>query len=279
MTTRLDKRFAQLKQIGRAGFVTFITAGDPDFDTTLGILKGLPGAGADVIELGMPFTDPMADGPSIQASSQRALRNGASMKKTLELVRRFRESDNETPIVLMGYYNPIYHMGVETFLGRAIEAGVDGLIVVDLPPEEDDELCVPAMKAGLNFIRLATPTTDDKRLPAVLANTSGFVYYVSITGITGSASPQARNVEAAVKRIKGHTDLPVAVGFGIKTPEQAAEIARAADGAVVGSAIVDAIAREIGEDGKVRNGAVERVLEFVGKLAAGVHAAREAAAE
>jgi|TARA_B100002051_G_scaffold268240_2_gene297810 tryptophan synthase alpha chain len=279
VTTRLDKRFAQLKQIGRAGFVTFITAGDPDFDTTLGILKGLPGAGADVIELGMPFTDPMADGPSIQASSQRALRNGASMKKTLELVRRFRESDNETPIVLMGYYNPIYHMGVETFLGRAIEAGVDGLIVVDLPPEEDDELCVPAMKAGLNFIRLATPTTDDKRLPAVLANTSGFVYYVSITGITGSASPQARNVEAAVKRIKGHTDLPVAVGFGIKTPEQAAEIARAADGAVVGSAIVDAIAREIGEDGKVRNGAVERVLEFVGKLAAGVHAARAAAAE
>ncbi|PKQ01596.1 MAG: tryptophan synthase subunit alpha, partial [Alphaproteobacteria bacterium HGW-Alphaproteobacteria-12] len=192
MTTRLERRFAQLKAQGRAAFVTFITAGDPDFETTLGLLNGLPGAGADVIELGMPFTDPMADGPSIQASSQRALRNGASMKKTLELVRRFRESDNDTPIVLMGYYNPIYHMGVETFLGRAIEAGVDGLIVVDLPPEEDDELCVPAMKAGLNFIRLATPTTDDKRLPAVLANTSGFVYYVSITGITGSASPQAR---------------------------------------------------------------------------------------
>ena len=279
MTTRLEKRFAQLKSQGRAAFVTFITAGDPDFDTTLGLLNGLPGAGADVIELGMPFTDPMADGPSIQASSQRALRNGASMKKTLELVRRFRESDNETPIVLMGYYNPIYHMGVETFLGRAIEAGVDGLIVVDLPPEEDDELCEPAMKAGLNFIRLATPTTDDKRLPAVLANTSGFVYYVSITGITGSASPQARNVEAAVKRIKGHTDLPVAVGFGIKTPEQAAEIARAADGAVVGSAIVDAIAREIGTDGRVKPGAVERVLEFVGQLADGVHAARKAAAE
>ena len=279
MTTRLEKRFAQLNAQGRAAFVTFITAGDPDFDTTLGLLNGLPGAGADVIELGMPFTDPMADGPSIQASSQRALRNGASMKKTLELVRRFRESDNDTPIVLMGYYNPIYHMGVETFLGRAIEAGVDGLIVVDLPPEEDDELCVPAMKAGLNFIRLATPTTDDKRLPAVLANTSGFVYYVSITGITGSASPQARNVEAAVKRIKGHTGLPVAVGFGIKTPEQAAEIARAADGAVVGSAIVDAIAREIGTDGKVTSGAVERVLEFVGQLADGVHAARKAAAE
>ena len=279
MTTRLEKRFAQLKSQGRAAFVTFITAGDPDFDTTLGLLNGLPAAGADVIELGMPFTDPMADGPSIQASSQRALRNGASMKKTLELVRRFRESDNDTPIVLMGYYNPIYHMGVETFLGRAIEAGVDGLIVVDLPPEEDDELCVPAMKAGLNFIRLATPTTDDKRLPAVLANTSGFVYYVSITGITGSASPQARNVEAAVKRIKGHTDLPVAVGFGIKTPDQAAEIARAADGAVVGSAIVDAIAREIGTDGRVKPGAVERVLEFVGQLADGVHAARKAAAE
>lgn len=279
MTTRLEKRFAQLKAQGRAAFVTFITAGDPDFDTTLGLLNGLPGAGADVIELGMPFTDPMADGPSIQASSQRALRNGASMKKTLELVRRFREGDNDTPVVLMGYYNPIYHMGVETFLGRAIEAGVDGLIVVDLPPEEDDELCEPAMKAGLNFIRLATPTTDDKRLPAVLANTSGFVYYVSITGITGSASPQARNVEAAVKRIKGHTGLPVAVGFGIKTPEQAAEIARAADGAVVGSAIVDAIAKEIGADGRAAPGAVERVLEFVGQLADGVHAARKAAAE
>lgn len=279
MTTRLEKRFAQLKAQGRAAFVTFITASDPDFDTTLGLLNGLPGAGADVIELGMPFTDPMADGPSVQASSQRALRNGASMKKTLELVRRFREGDNDTPIVLMGYYNPIYHMGVEVFLGRAIEAGVDGLIVVDLPPEEDDELCVPAMKAGLNFIRLATPTTDDKRLPAVLANTSGFVYYVSITGITGSASPQARNVEAAVKRIKGHTDLPVAVGFGIKTPEQAAEIARVADGAVVGSAIVDAIAQEVGTDGKAKPGAVQRVLEFVGQLADGVHAARKAAAE
>ena len=279
MTTRLEKRFARLKDEGRAAFVTFITAGDPDAETSFGVLKGLPSAGADVIELGMPFTDPMADGPSIQASSQRALRNGASMRKTLELVRRFRESDNETPIVLMGYYNPIYHMGVEVFLGRAIEAGVDGLIVVDLPPEEDDELCVPALKAGLNFIRLATPTTDDKRLPAVLANTSGFVYYVSITGITGSASPQARNVEAAVKRIKGHTTLPVAVGFGIKTPEQAAEIARAADGAVVGSAIVDAIARELGEDGKPKAGAVDRVLEFVRNLADGVHAARAAAAE
>ncbi|MCF8469980.1 MAG: tryptophan synthase subunit alpha [Parvibaculum sp.] len=279
MTTRLEKRFAQLKGQGRAAFVTFITAGDPNFDTTLAILRGLPSAGADVIELGMPFTDPMADGPAIQKSSQRALRNGATMKTTLDLVRRFREGDNETPVVLMGYYNPIYHMGVDTFLQRAIEAGVDGLIVVDLPPEEDDELCEPAMKAGLNFIRLATPTTDDKRLPAVLANTSGFVYYVSITGITGSASPEARNVAEAVARIKRHTSLPVAVGFGIRTPEQAAEIARSADGAVVGSAIVDAIAKEIDDGGHVKPDAAERVLAFVHKLAEGVHDARAAAAE
>ncbi|MEQ8328120.1 MAG: tryptophan synthase subunit alpha [Parvibaculum sp.] len=279
MTTRLDKRFSRLKAEGRAAFVTFITAGDPDAELSFSVLKGLPGAGADVIELGMPFTDPMADGPAIQASSQRALRSGATMLKTLELVRRFRETDNETPIVLMGYYNPIYHMGVETFLTRACEAGVDGLIVVDLPPEEDDELCVPALKAGLNFIRLATPTTDDKRLPAVLANTSGFVYYVSITGITGSASPEARNVAESVARIKRHTSLPVAVGFGIKTPEQAADIARAADGAVVGSAIVDAIAREIDANGAIKSGAAERVLAFVRSLADGVHHARAAAAE
>ncbi|MEQ8377374.1 tryptophan synthase subunit alpha [Parvibaculum sp.] len=279
MTTRLDKRFSRLKAEGRAAFVTFITAGDPDAELSFSVLKGLPGAGADVIELGMPFTDPMADGPAIQASSQRALRSGSTMLKTLELVRRFRETDNETPIVLMGYYNPIYHMGVETFLTRACEAGVDGLIVVDLPPEEDDELCVPALKAGLNFIRLATPTTDDKRLPAVLANTSGFVYYVSITGITGSASPEARNVAESVARIKRHTSLPVAVGFGIKTPEQAADIARAADGAVVGSAIVDAIAREIDANGAIKSGAAERVLAFVRSLADGVHHARAAAAE
>lgn len=279
MTTRLDKRFARLKVETRAGFITFITAGDPDFDTTLAILKGLPGAGADVIELGMPFTDPMADGPAIQASTQRALKAGASMMKTLELVRRFRTSDGDTPIVLMGYYNPIYHMGVDLFLSRAVEAGVDGLIVVDLPPEEDDELCEPAMRAGLNFIRLATPTTDDRRLPAVLANTSGFVYYVSINGITGSASPEARNVAAAVARIKRHTSLPVAVGFGIRTPEQAAEIARNADGAVVGSAIVDAIAAEIDAQGRVNPGAAERVLAFVRQLADGVHGARATAAE
>lgn len=279
MTTRLDKRFAKLKNEGRAAFVTFITAGDPNADLSFDVLKGLPAAGADVIELGMPFTDPMADGPAIQASSQRALRGGATMLKTLDLVRRFRNADNETPIVLMGYYNPIYHMGVESFLTRACEAGVDGLIVVDLPPEEDDELCEPAIRAGLNFIRLATPTTDDKRLPAVLANTSGFVYYVSITGITGSASPEARNVAESVARIKRHTELPVAVGFGIKTPEQAADIARAADGAVVGSAIVDAIAREIENDGTIKPGAAERVLSFVRSLADGVHSARAAAAE
>ena len=221
----------------------------------------------------------MADGPAIQASTQRALKAGASMMKTLELVRRFRASDNDTPIVLMGYYNPIYHMGVDLFLSRAVEAGVDGLIVVDLPPEEDDELCEPAMRAGLNFIRLATPTTDDRRLPAVLANTSGFVYYVSINGITGSASPEARNVAAAVARIKRHTSLPVAVGFGIRTPEQAAEIARNADGAVVGSAIVDAIAAEIDAQGHVKSGAAERVLAFVRQLADGVHGARATAAE
>jgi len=279
VSTRLDKRFARLKAEGRAAFITFITAGDPDFDTTLAILKGLPAAGADVIELGMPFTDPMADGPAIQTSTQRALKAGASMMKTLELVRRFRQSDAETPIVLMGYYNPIYHMGVDLFLSRATDAGVDGLIVVDLPPEEDDELCEPAMRAGLNFIRLATPTTDDKRLPAVLANTSGFVYYVSINGITGSASPEAQNVAAAVARIKRHTSLPVAVGFGIRTPEQAAEIARNADGAVVGSAIVDAIAAEIDPQGRVKSGAAERVLAFVHKLAEGVHTARATAAE
>ena len=277
--TRLEKRFDELKSQGRAAFVTFITAGDPNTEDSLAILKGLPAAGADVIELGMPFTDPMADGPAIQHSSQRALKAGQTMLKTLDMVRRFREGDDATPIVLMGYYNPIYHMGVETFLDAATEAGVDGLIVVDLPPEEDDELCVPALKAGLNFIRLATPTTDDKRLPAVLANTSGFVYYVSITGITGSASPQARNVVASVQRIKGHTKLPVAVGFGIRTPEQAAEIARDADGAVVGSAIVETIKAEVGENGKLKDGGVERVLDFVRGLADGVHGARAAAAQ
>jgi tryptophan synthase alpha chain len=274
VTTRLDKRFAELKADHRAAFVTFITACDPDFDASFEILKGLPAAGADMIELGMPFTDPMADGPAIQASSQRALKSGATLNKTLDLVRRFRQTDADTPIVLMGYYNPIYHMGVADFLIAAKDAGVDGLIVVDLPPEEDDELCKPAMQAGLNFIRLATPTTDDQRLPAVLANTSGFVYYVSINGITGSASPEARDVAAAVQRIKRHTDLPVAVGFGIRTPEQAAAIAEAADGAVVGSAIVAAIAAELDGAGKLKSGGTDKVLALVHDLARGVHGAR-----
>ena len=279
MTTRLDKRFAKLKAEGRSAFVTFITACDPAFDASFEILKGLPAAGADVIELGMPFTDPMADGPAIQASSQRALKSGATLHKTLDLVRRFRANDADTPIVLMGYYNPIYHMGVDKFLAAAKDAGVDGLIVVDLPPEEDDELCEPAMKAGLNFIRLATPTTDDRRLPAVLANTSGFVYYVSINGITGSASPEARDVAAAVARIKRHTDLPVAVGFGIRTAEQAAAIAAAADGAVVGSAIVSAIASQLDEHNKLKSGGAAHVLALVSDLARGVHGARATAAE
>ncbi len=279
MSTRLDKRFATLKSESRPAFVTFITANDPDFDFSLELLKGLPGAGSDVIELGMPFTDPMADGPAIQASSQRALKGGATMKRTLELVRAFRATDNDTPIILMGYYNPIYHMGVTKFLEAATAAGVDGLIVVDLPPEEDDELCVPALEAGLNFIRLATPTTDDRRLPAVLANTSGFVYYVSITGITGSATPDTGKVAAAVERIKRHTSLPVAVGFGIKTPEQAHAIAGAADGAVIGSAIVSAIADELDANGKPKPGAAARVLTQVRALAEGVHSARARAAE
>src|SRR5262249_32186718 len=226
--TRIDRRFAELKQQGRAALVTFITAGDPDPDTSRAILRALPGACADIIELGMPFADPMADGPAIQMSSQRALKAGQTLKKTLEMVRHFRAGDSATPIVLMGYYNPIYVYRVDRFLTDANAAGVDGLIVVDLPPEEDDELCLPALKAGLNFIRLATPTTDDARLPAVLANTSGFVYYVSITGITGAAAPDPTKVTAAVERIKRHTKLPVAVGFGVRTAEQAGAIAAGA---------------------------------------------------
>ena len=239
MTTRIDRRFAALKAEGRAALVTFTMAGDPDYDTSLAIAKALPKAGADVIELGMPFTDPMADGPAIQAAGVRALKGGQRMTKTLALVREFRKADDATPIVLMGYYNPIYVYGVDRFLADAKSAGVDGLIVVDLPPEEDDELCLPMLKTGLNFIRLATPTTDDKRLPTVLNNTSGFVYYVSITGITGSAAPDASKVATAVARIKRHTKLPVAVGFGVKTAEQARAIAASADGVVVGSALVD----------------------------------------
>jgi tryptophan synthase alpha chain len=277
MTTRIDRQFKAFKAQGRAALVTFMTAGDPDPDTALAILKALPAAGADVIELGMPFTDPMADGPAIQASSQRALKAGQNMKKTLAMVRAFRAGDDTTPIVLMGYYNPIYIYGVEKFLADAKSAGVDGLIVVDLPPEEDEELCLPTLKAGLNFIRLATPTTDDKRLPAVLANTSGFVYYVSITGITGAAMPDASRVSDAVTRIKRHTNLPVAVGFGVKTAEQARAIAEGADAVVVGSALIDALRATLKADGKASSDSVNAVTALVASIAAGVRAARRVA--
>lgn len=273
-TTRIDKRFADLAKAGRPALVTFITAGDPDYDTALTILKGLPAAGADVIELGMPFSDPMADGPPVQASGQRALRGGQTMKKTLAAVRAFRTVDADTPIVLMGYYNPIYVYGPDRFIADALAAGVDGLIVVDLPPEADNELCVPALKAGLNFIRLATPTTDDKRLPRVLSNTSGFVYYVSIAGITGAAAPDAGKVSAAVKRIKRHTKLPVAVGFGVKTAAQAKEIGRDADGVVVGSALVDAIKGTLTAEGRATPATVGAVTRLVGDIAQGLRASR-----
>lgn len=278
MTTRIDKRFAALKAEGRAALVTFTMAGDPDYDTALAIAKALPGAGADMIEVGMPFTDPMADGPSIQAAGVRALKSGQDMIKTLALVREFRKSNEDTPIVLMGYYNPIYIYGVDRFLADANAAGVDGLIVVDLPPEEDGELCLPALKAGLNFIRLATPTTDDERLPAVLSNTSGFVYYVSITGITGAAAPDAGNVGAAVARIKRYSKLPVAVGFGVRSAEQARAIAEAADGVVVGSALVDALRQSLDKQGKAGSGTVKAVTDLVAALAKGVKAARKATA-
>ncbi|TFV47412.1 tryptophan synthase subunit alpha [Bradyrhizobium niftali] len=277
MTTRIDTRFAELKKAGRSAFVTFLMAGDPDPATSLEIIKALPKSGADVIEIGMPFTDPMADGPSIQAAGLRALKAGMTLKKTLELVRGFRKDDNATPIVLMGYYNPIYIYGVDKFLVDAKGAGVDGLIIVDLPPEEDDELCLPAMKAGLNFIRLATPTTDDKRLPAVLANTSGFVYYVSITGITGAAAADSSAVSEAVARIKRHTKLPVCVGFGIRTPETARAIASHANGAVVGTALVDALKNSLDAEGRATAKTVNAVAELTASLAQGVKGAQQAA--
>jgi tryptophan synthase alpha chain len=274
VTTRIDARFAQLKKENRAAFVTYLMAGDPDSATSLEIIKALPKAGADIIELGMPFTDPMADGPSIQAAGLRALKAGMTLKKTLAMVRDFRNVDAATPIVLMGYYNPIYIYGVDRFLADAKSAGVDGLIVVDLPPEEDDELCVPALKSGLNFIRLATPTTDDKRLPAVLANTSGFVYYVSVTGITGSASADSKAVGQAVTRIKRHTVLPVCVGFGIRTPEAARAIAANADGAAVGTALVDALRGSLDPEGKATGKTISAVADLASALAAGVRAAK-----
>jgi tryptophan synthase alpha chain len=277
MTTRIDTRFAELKKQGRSAFVTFLMAGDPDPETALAIIKALPKAGADIIEIGMPFTDPMADGPSIQAAGLRALKAGMTLKKTLAMVRAFRAEDATTPLVLMGYYNPVYIYGVDRFLVDAKSAGVDGLIIVDLPPEEDSELCLPALKAGLNFIRLATPTTDDKRLPAVLANTSGFVYYVSITGITGAASADTAVVGAAVARIKRHTTLPVCVGFGIRTPEAARGIAEHADGAVVGTALVDALSASLDAEGRATPKTVSAVADLVASLAQGVRGAKQAA--
>jgi tryptophan synthase alpha chain len=277
MTTRIDARFAELKKQGRSAFITFLMAGDPDPSTSLEIIKALPRAGADIIEIGMPFTDPMADGPAIQAAGLRALKAGMTLKKTLAMVREFRKQDAATPIVLMGYYNPIYIHGVDRFLLDANSAGVDGLIIVDLPPEEDTELCLPAMKAGLNFIRLATPTTDDKRLPAVLANTSGFVYYVSITGITGSASADTAEVGEAVARIKRHTSLPVCVGFGIRTPAAARAIAQKADGAVVGTALVDALRASLDSEGHTTPKTVDAVADLASSLAQGVRGAKQAA--
>ena len=279
MSTRIDKRFAALKKEGRAALVTFIMAGDPEYDTSLAIAKALPKAGADIIELGMPFTDPMADGPAIQAAGLRALKAGQRMTRTLSLVRDFRKDDDQTPVILMGYYNPIYIYGNERFLADAKAAGVDGLIIVDLPPEEDDELCLPALKAGINFIRLATPTTDDKRLPKVLTNTSGFVYYVSVTGVTGTAAPDTSKVTGAVARIKRHTRLPVAVGFGVKTAEQARAIAEGADGVVVGSALVDAMFKSLDKTGKASAGTVNAVTQLVSALAQGVRSARRVTAQ
>jgi tryptophan synthase alpha chain len=277
MTSRIDARFAELKRQGRSAFVTFLMAGDPDPATSLAIIRALPEAGADIIEIGMPFTDPMADGPSIQAAGLRALKAGMTLRKTLEMVRAFRTQDDATPVVLMGYYNPIYIHGVERFLLDARSAGVDGLIIVDLPPEEDTELCLPAMRAGLNFIRLATPTTDERRLPAVLANTSGFVYYVSITGITGSASADSNAVARTVARIKRHTDLPVCVGFGIRTPQAARAIAEHADGAVVGTALVDALRNSLDAEGRATANTVADVAELAAVLAQGVRGARQPA--
>ncbi|HMK89789.1 MAG TPA: tryptophan synthase subunit alpha [Methylocystis sp.] len=274
MTTRIDARFQHLAAEGRAALVTFVMAGDPDLSTSLEILRALPAAGADVIEVGMPFTDPMADGPAIQAAGLRALKAGTTLRKTLNLVRRFREGDGATPIVLMGYYNPIYVYGPEPFLAAAKEAGVDGLIVVDLPPEEDAELCIPARRAGLNFIRLATPTTDDKRLPKVLENTSGFVYYVSLTGITGAALADYSGVAEAVKRLKRHTALPIAVGFGVKTAGNAAAVARVADGVVVGTALVAALRESLDLDGAATERTVAAVTGLVSRLSSGVREAR-----
>ncbi|SCW71015.1 tryptophan synthase subunit alpha [Ancylobacter rudongensis] len=279
MSTRIETRFRACAAEGRAALVTFVTAGDPDFDTSLALLKALPAAGADIIEFGVPFTDPMADGPAIQAAGLRALAAGQTLAKTLAMVKTFRADDDTTPVVLMGYYNPVYVYGVERFLADAKAAGVDGLVVVDLPPEEDDELCLPALAAGLDFIRLATPTTDDKRLPAVLKHTAGFVYYVSITGITGMAQADPTAVGTAVSRIKRHTALPVAVGFGVKTPESAAAIAANADGVVVGSALIDALRATLDSEDRATPATLPAVTDLVGRLAEAVRGVRRQAAE
>ncbi|MGR9347376.1 tryptophan synthase subunit alpha [Rhizobium leguminosarum] len=279
MTARMDKRFAELKAEGRPALVTYFMGGDPDYDTSLGIMKALPEAGSDIIELGMPFSDPMADGPAIQLAGQRALKGGQTLKKTLQLAADFRKTNDATPIVMMGYYNPIYIYGVEKFLDDALAAGIDGLIVVDLPPEMDDELCIPAIRKGINFIRLATPTTDEKRLPKVLKNTSGFVYYVSMNGITGSALPDPSLVSDAVARIKQHTSLPVCVGFGVKTAEHAKVIGGSADGVVVGTAIVNQVATSLTNDGKATADTVQAVATLVRGLSTGTRSARLVAAE
>lgn len=279
MTARIEKRFAKCRDEGRAALVTFVMGCDPDPATSAALLKALPKAGADVLEIGMPFTDPMADGPSVQAAGLRALKAGGSILRVLDLVRDFRASDSDTPIVLMGYFNPIYVRGVDRFLKEAKEAGVDGLIVVDLPPEEDDELCLPALAAGLNFVRLATPTTDDKRLPKVLSNTSGFVYYVSITGVTGAATPDYSKVSQAVQRLKAHTQLPIAVGFGVKSAQTAAAIAAHADGVVVGTALVDALKNSLDGTGKATDATIAAVTALVSDIADGVRNARKIAAE
>jgi tryptophan synthase alpha chain len=278
VTRRIEETFARCRAEGRAALVTYVMAGDPDPKTSFEILKNLPKAGADIVEFGMPFTDPMADGPAIQAAALRALKAGQTTARTLELVREFRKGDADTPVILMGYFNPIYVYGVPRFLADAKAAGVDGLIVVDLPPEEDDELCLPALAAGLAFIRLATPTTDDRRLPAVLANTAGFVYYVSITGITGAATPDFGKVAAAVERIKRHTPLPVVVGFGVKSGAHAAAIARGADGVVVGSALVNAVHGSLDGEGRATSQTVEAVTTLVRDLSEGVRSVSKARA-
>lgn len=275
MTSRIENRFASCRAENRAALVTYIMAGDPDPATSLDLMKQLPQSGVDIIELGLPFTDPMADGPAIQAAGLRALAQGQTTIRTLDMVREFRKGDEDTPIILMGYYNPIYVYGVDRFLKDAKAAGVDGMIIVDLPPEEDEELCLPALKAGLAFIRLATPTTDDARLPAVLTNTSGFVYYVSITGVTGMATPDFGKVASAVGRIKAHTDLPVVVGFGVKTGEQAAEIAKGADGVVVGSALINALKSTLDANDQGGPATVPAVLALVKDLARGVRSAKK----